>query len=132
MARAPGATDQAVAHPTVREGARTKAARCPAFGAAARELFRYEPLVLPSGNMVTHRERRGAAPARRATEAYRLVIRRKERNAAGAAFGGNPKGRGIIWAHRGVARRLFGTTKRRFSRLALHPKLPPSRSCAKC
>src|SRR5665647_712229 len=56
----------------------------------------------------------------------------EERNAAGAAFGGNPKGRGIIWAQRGVARRLFGITKRHSSRLALHPKLPPSRSCAEC
>jgi hypothetical protein len=51
----------------------------------------------------------------------------EERNEAGAVFGGNPKGRGVILAHRGVARRLFGITKRHSSRLALHPKLPPSR-----
>src|SRR5512141_1043735 len=70
-------------------------------------------------------------PARRATKP-RVGSLGEERNAAGAAFGGNPKGRGIIWAQRGVARRLFGITKRRSSRLALHPKLPPSRSCAEC
>src|SRR5665647_1024682 len=70
-------------------------------------------------------------PARRATKP-RVGSLGEERNAAGAAFGGNPKGRGIIWAQRGVARRLFGITKRHSSRLALHPKLPPSRSCAEC
>jgi len=39
--------------------------------------------VLQFINTVKHRERRCAAPARRATEAY-FQVRRKERNAAGA------------------------------------------------
>src|SRR5512143_1270187 len=40
-------------------------------------------LVAPFINAASHRERRCAAPARRATEAY-CEVRRKERNAAGA------------------------------------------------
>src|SRR4030067_988322 len=48
-------------------------------------------LVYRLVNSLTHRERRCAAPARRATEAYWSEVRRKERNEAGAR-GLSPEG----------------------------------------